>query len=132
MKRPKLDISLLSDRQLDRVALKPETEKEFNRLVRNLFAKNLVQSIAATERDPANSSFYKSAPTPAKGCEQWANIAQSQISNGELTKSLRDKDKNYFVSNRRYERVRSFMVKACMSTIQSAGRLDLGILQNLP
>ncbi|MBO9668384.1 MAG: hypothetical protein J7501_16415 [Bdellovibrio sp.] len=131
-KRPKVDITLLSDQQLDRVALKPETEKEFNRLVRNLFAKNLTQSIASNERDPASSNLYKSGGTPAKGCEQWATFAQTQISNSDLTQPLRDKDKNYFVSNRRYERVHDFMTKSCLSTIQSAGRLDLGILQNLP
>ncbi|WP_413295148.1 hypothetical protein ACLSU7_08720 [Bdellovibrio sp. HCB185ZH] len=121
-KGKKLVGALLSEAQLNAIAFKGDTEADFSRRVRAKFATDVSKSFSSDFREAVNRGT----------CSAWGNAAQMFFTSGPMVAEVLSKDRQYFYKNRRYEQVTEFFTHVCQTVRQNAGRLDSGILQNLP
>jgi hypothetical protein len=121
-KSKKLDGSLLSDEQLNAISFKGDTESDFSQRVRTKFSSEVSKSFTSDFREAINRG----------SCASWGKDAQMFFTAGPIVAEVLSGDRQYFFKNRRYEQVTSFFDRVCQSVRQNAGRLDSGILQNLP
>ncbi|WP_413586454.1 hypothetical protein [Bdellovibrio sp. HCB274] len=121
-KSKKLVGELLSDAQLNAISFKDGTEADFSSRVRNKFSSDAAKSFTSDFRESLNRGT----------CSAWAKSAQMLFAASPLLAELKSQDPQYFFKNRRYEKMESFFERACQTARQNAGRLESGILQNLP
>lgn len=118
----KLDGSLLSDQQLNAISFKGDTEVDFSKRVRTKFSTEASKSLNSDFRDSMNRT----------SCSSWAKDAQMLFTATPMLSKLAGGDRMYFYKNQRREGMTAFFERSCQAVRQNAGRLDLGILQNLP
>lgn len=118
----KLDGSLLSEEQLNAISFKGDTEADFSRRVRTKFSSEAAKSFTSDFRDSVMRG----------SCASWAKDAQMFFSASPFLTKITGNDRNAFYKNQRREKMTAFFERVCQTTRQNAGRLDLGILQNLP
>ncbi|WP_413560020.1 hypothetical protein [Bdellovibrio sp. HCB209] len=121
-KRNKLDGSLLSEQQLNSIAFSGNTESDFSKRVRTKFSSDVAKSFTSDFRDSVHRG----------SCATWAKDAHMFFTSSPLMAKFTSQDRNYFYKNQRRENMSDFFNRVCQTTRQNAGRLDLGILQNLP
>ncbi|WP_413577249.1 hypothetical protein ACLVWU_03150 [Bdellovibrio sp. HCB290] len=121
-KGKKLVGELLTDAQLNAISFKDGTEADFSMRVRTKFSSEAAKSFTSDFRESLNRGT----------CSAWAKSAQMLFTSSPLLSELKSQDPQYFFRSRRYEKMENFFDRACQTARQNAGRLETGILQNLP
>lgn len=118
----KLDGSLLSEEQLNAISFKGDTEVDFSKRVRTKFSSEVSKSLNSDFRESMNRT----------SCSSWGKDAQMMFTGTAMLSKFTGGERQYFYKNQRREKMAAFFERACQTARQNAGRLDLGILQNLP